>query len=98
MPSLGGCRVFGAMSSLSLRQGSRMGRMQGSLMILSGETYSTRECCTVEEYQGVRMFDTIGWNELFGVHLIDEKGEVSRRVFLVVTTNEEDLSLVLGFL
>ena len=72
--------------------------MQGSHVILSGETYSTRECCAVEEYQGVRMFDTIGWNELFGVHLVDEKGEVSRRIYLVVTTDEEDLSLMLSFL
>ena len=75
-----------------------MGRMQGSLVILSGETYSTRECRAVEEYQGIRMFDTIGWNELLGVHWIDEEGEVSRRISLVVTTNEEDFSLVLGFL
>ena len=67
-------------------------------MISSGETYSTRESCAVEEYQGVGMFDTIGWNELFGVHLIDEEGEVSRRICLVVTTNEEDLSLMLSFL
>ena len=52
----------------------------------------------MEEYQGVRMFDTIGWNELFGVHLIDDEGEVSRRIYLVVPTNEEDLSLMLSFL
>ena len=52
----------------------------------------------MEEYQGVRMFDTIGRNELFGIHLIDEEGEVSRRICLVFTTNEENLSLMLSFL
>ena len=72
--------------------------MQGFLVILGGKTHSTRECSTVEEYQGVQMFDTIGWNELFGVHLIDEDGEFSRRICLVFTTNEEDLSLMLSFL
>ena len=72
--------------------------MQGFLVILGGDTYSTRKRSAVEEYEGVRMFDTIDWNELFGVHLIDKEGEVSRRICLVFTTNEEDLSLMLSFL